>query len=82
MTDRDLDADSDPSPPEEGEGPPMKGGNQTLWVGVFLILGMIAILAALFILTDAAIFRGRYIVTTTVPISRVARPCPASRRTT
>lgn len=67
MTDRDLDADSDPSPPEEGEGPPMKGGNQTLWVGVFLILGMIAILAALFILTDAAIFRGRYIVTTTVP---------------
>jgi phospholipid/cholesterol/gamma-HCH transport system substrate-binding protein len=45
----------------------VKGGNQTLWVGVFLILGMICILAALFILTDAAIFRGRYIVTTTVP---------------
>lgn len=67
MTDRDLDADSDPSPPEEGEGPPVKGGNQTLWVGVFLILGMICILAALFILTDAAIFRGRYIVNTTVP---------------
>jgi phospholipid/cholesterol/gamma-HCH transport system substrate-binding protein len=65
--DADLDDDSDPSPPEEGEGPPTKGGNQTLWVGVFLILGMICILAALFILTDAAIFRGRYIVTTTVP---------------
>jgi phospholipid/cholesterol/gamma-HCH transport system substrate-binding protein len=66
MTDRDDD-DSDPSPPEEPEGPPPKGGNQTLWVGVFLILGMICILAALFILTDAAIFRGRYIVSTTVP---------------
>jgi len=71
MTDRaaraDLADDSDPSPPEEPEGPPPKGGNQTLWVGVFLILGIICILAALFILTDAAIFRGRYIVTTTVP---------------
>ena len=68
MTDRkDLEDDSDPSPPDEGGGPPIKGGNQTLWVGVFLILGMICILAALFILTDAAIFRGRYIVTTNVP---------------
>jgi phospholipid/cholesterol/gamma-HCH transport system substrate-binding protein len=69
MTDRDLEEedDSDPSPPEEGGGPPMKGGNQPLWVGLFLILGMICILAALFILTDAAIFRGRYIVSTTVP---------------
>ena len=68
MTDRrDLEDDSDPSPPEEDGGPPVKGGNQTLWVGVFLILGMICILAALFILTDAAIFRGRYIVTTNVP---------------
>jgi phospholipid/cholesterol/gamma-HCH transport system substrate-binding protein len=65
--DRDLDADSDPSPPDEGSGPPSKGGNQTLWVGVFLILGLVAGLAALFILTDAAIFRGRYIVTTHVP---------------
>ena len=67
MTERDQDTDSDPSPPEEGSGPPSKGGNQTLWVGVFLILGLVAGLAALFILTDAAIFRGRYIVTTHVP---------------
>jgi phospholipid/cholesterol/gamma-HCH transport system substrate-binding protein len=68
MTDRDIDdADSDPSPPEEGSGPPTKGANQTLWVGVFLILGLVAGLAALFILTDAALFRGRYIVTTHVP---------------
>jgi phospholipid/cholesterol/gamma-HCH transport system substrate-binding protein len=67
MTDRDTDADSDPSPPEEGSAPPTKGANQTLWVGVFLILGLLAGLAALFILTDAALFRGRYIVTTHVP---------------
>lgn len=67
MTERDRDDDSDPSPPEEGEGPPTKGSNQTLWVGVFLILAILAGLAALFILTDAAIFRGRYIVTTHVP---------------
>src|SRR5687767_11435110 len=65
--DRNLQDDSDPSPPEEGEGPPVKGGNQTLWVGVFLILALVAGLAALFILTDAAIFRGRYIVSTNVP---------------
>src|SRR5687767_9048642 len=70
--DRDLedDGDADPSPPDErgtAAAPPVKGGNQTLWVGVFLILALVAGLAALFILTDAAIFRGRYIVTTHVP---------------
>jgi phospholipid/cholesterol/gamma-HCH transport system substrate-binding protein len=65
----DLDDDSDPSPPEgrDAATPPVKGTNQTLWVGVFLILAILAGLAALFILTDAAIFRGRYIVTTHVP---------------
>jgi phospholipid/cholesterol/gamma-HCH transport system substrate-binding protein len=72
MTERDrgLDDDSDPSPPDDrgtAAAPPVKGSNQTLWVGVFLILGILAGLAALFILTDAAIFRGRYIVTTHVP---------------
>jgi phospholipid/cholesterol/gamma-HCH transport system substrate-binding protein len=67
MTERELEDESDPSPPERGGGPTIKGGNQTLWVGVFLILAILAGLAALFILTDAAIFRGRYIVTTHVP---------------
>ena len=37
-----------------------------MWVGLFLILGLMAVLAALFVLTDAAIFRGRYIVSTHV----------------
>ena len=66
MTDRD-DEDADPSPPEDKEdAAPPTGTNQTLWVGLFLILGLVALLAALFILTDAAIFRGRIIVTTHV----------------
>jgi phospholipid/cholesterol/gamma-HCH transport system substrate-binding protein len=47
--------------------PPTRGREQAVWVGLFLVLGLIAIFAALFILTDAAFFRGRYIVTTTVP---------------
>jgi phospholipid/cholesterol/gamma-HCH transport system substrate-binding protein len=37
-----------------------------MWVGLFLILGLAAVLVALFTLTDAALFRGRYIVTTSV----------------
>ena len=35
-------------------------------VGFFLVVGIIAIFAALFILTDAAFFRGRYVVSTVV----------------
>lgn len=67
MTDRD-DEDADPSPSEDKEdAAPPSGSNQTLWVGLFLILGLVALLAALFVLTDAAIFRGRIIVSTHVP---------------
>lgn len=47
--------------------PAGRGRDQAVWVGLFLVLGFVAILAALFILTDAAFFRGRYVVTTTVP---------------
>jgi phospholipid/cholesterol/gamma-HCH transport system substrate-binding protein len=47
--------------------PVTRGRDQALWLGVFLVLGLVAVLGALFILTDAAIFRGRYIVTTNVP---------------
>ena len=36
-------------------------------MGLFVILGIGAVLTALFTLTDAALFRGRYIVTTVVP---------------
>jgi phospholipid/cholesterol/gamma-HCH transport system substrate-binding protein len=54
---------------EEGDlpaAPPSGGRDQAIWVGFFLVVGIIAIFAALFILTDAAFFRGRYIVSTTV----------------
>jgi phospholipid/cholesterol/gamma-HCH transport system substrate-binding protein len=57
-------ADSEePLPPP----PPPRGADQAVWVGLFLVLGLVASLAALFVLTDAALFRGRYIVTTNVP---------------
>jgi phospholipid/cholesterol/gamma-HCH transport system substrate-binding protein len=46
--------------------PPSRGRDQAVWVGFFLVVGIIAIFAALFILTDAAFFRGRYIVSTVV----------------
>ena len=36
-------------------------------VGLFVIAGIAAIVIALFTLTDAAMFRGRYVVTTVVP---------------
>ena len=47
--------------------PVTRGRDQALWLGVCLVLGLVAVLGALFILTDAAVFRGRYIVRTNVP---------------
>lgn len=46
--------------------PPARGKHQELWVGLFVILGAFVTLFLLFTLTDAAMFRGRYIVTSTV----------------
>jgi phospholipid/cholesterol/gamma-HCH transport system substrate-binding protein len=51
---------------EPAVAPPSRGRDQAVWVGFFLVVGIIAIFAALFILTDAAFFRGRYIVSTVV----------------
>ncbi len=47
--------------------PASRGRNRELWVGVFVILGIASALLALFSLTDAALFRGRYVVLTVVP---------------
>lgn len=46
---------------------PRRSRNNEVWVGLFVILGVVAILATLFTLTDAALFRGRYIIGTVVP---------------
>ncbi|MBI2506267.1 MAG: hypothetical protein HYW07_23885, partial [Candidatus Latescibacteria bacterium] len=40
--------------------PPSRARDRELWVGVFVILGVTAILISLFTLTDAALFRARY----------------------
>lgn len=45
---------------------PSRFRDRELWVGIFVILGVTAILTALFTLTDAALFRGRYIIHTVV----------------
>jgi len=52
-----------PLPP----APPSKGRSREVTVGFLVILGTAAILITLFTLTDAALFRGRYVVHTTVP---------------
>ncbi|MBK5254793.1 MAG: MCE family protein [Vicinamibacteria bacterium] len=46
--------------------PPARGKHQELWVGLFVILGTLVTLYLLLTLTDAAMFRGRYIVSSTV----------------
>jgi phospholipid/cholesterol/gamma-HCH transport system substrate-binding protein len=46
--------------------PPARGAGLAAWVGLFLVVGLVATLGALFIFTDAAIFRGRYVVSTQV----------------
>ena len=63
-------------PPRRGASPlsdeelrtavPRGQANRQFQVGIFVILGMISVLAALFFLTDPSMFRGRYLVTTTV----------------
>ena len=46
---------------------PRAGADREFMVGVFVIVGIAAVLTALYTLTDAALFRGRYIITTRVP---------------
>ncbi len=45
---------------------PRRSGFREVWVGAFVLAALLAGLTALFLLTDAATFRGRYIVTTIV----------------
>jgi phospholipid/cholesterol/gamma-HCH transport system substrate-binding protein len=46
---------------------PVRSRGREVWTGVFVLAGLLAVLTALFTLTDAATFRGRYLVTTVVP---------------
>jgi phospholipid/cholesterol/gamma-HCH transport system substrate-binding protein len=47
--------------------PPARGRDREVWVGLFVLLGLAAGLTLLYTLTDASLFRGRYVVTTQVP---------------
>jgi phospholipid/cholesterol/gamma-HCH transport system substrate-binding protein len=58
----DRKSDDDALPP----APPTRGQGKTAWVGLFLVVGVIGVLTVLFVMTDAAIFRGRYIISTNV----------------
>jgi len=47
--------------------PPARGRHREAWVGLFVIAGVAAILTTLAVMTNAALFRGRYIIVTNVP---------------
>jgi phospholipid/cholesterol/gamma-HCH transport system substrate-binding protein len=47
--------------------PPRRGRYREIWVGVFVVAGILATLILLATMTNAALFRGRYIVLTTLP---------------
>jgi len=47
--------------------PPSRGKHREVWVGLFVVAGLAAIVVTLGVMTDAAMFRGRYIITTSVP---------------
>jgi phospholipid/cholesterol/gamma-HCH transport system substrate-binding protein len=47
--------------------PPPRARHREAWVGLFVVAGLAVTVITLAVMTDAALFRGRYIVTTTVP---------------
>jgi phospholipid/cholesterol/gamma-HCH transport system substrate-binding protein len=47
--------------------PARRGHRRELWTGALVLAGVLAIVLALFTLTDASMFRGRYLLTTQVP---------------
>ena len=47
--------------------PPPRGRHREVWVGLFVVFGLLATIVTLAVMTDAALFRGRYIITTRVP---------------
>jgi len=65
-------AGSPPSPPRKGGGDdlsstvPMRSSRSEIQIGFFVLLGIVAVIAALLMLTDPGTFRGRYDVVTSV----------------
>ena len=47
--------------------PPSRGKHREVWVGLFVLAGLAATLIVFAVMTDAAMFRNRYIVSTGVP---------------
>ncbi len=47
--------------------PPARGRYREAWVGLFVVAGIAAVLITLLTMTNAALFRGRYILLTEVP---------------
>ncbi len=69
MTDREASADRKGRSPGEDElerATPASTGGREARIGMFVILGFFATIVLLFLLTDPATFRGRYMVTTQV----------------
>lgn len=56
-----MTSDKLPSPPQ------LRRRRREVWVGLFVVAGLAGILIVLTTMTDAALFRGRYIVSTVVP---------------
>jgi phospholipid/cholesterol/gamma-HCH transport system substrate-binding protein len=54
-------ADTDANLPK-----PVRRSESVAWVGLFLILGLVAVLGTLFAMTEPAMFRGRYIISSKV----------------
>ena len=65
---------SGPSDRELERAVPEDTGAHHLRVGIFVLLGALSFLTLLFLLTDPALFRGRYVVTTEVASAGGLRP--------
>lgn len=56
----------DPTDDELSASIPRRQGGRELRIGIFVLIGVASLMAALFLLTDPATLRGRYLITTLV----------------
>lgn len=69
-----MERGSGPSDRELDEAVPEDTGAHHLRVGIFVLLGGLTFMILLFLLTDPALFRGRYVITTEVANAGGLRP--------